>query len=125
MLIDRVVSLLLVEDHPEVRSALREWLLRSLPPVKLREARNLAEALACADEAPLDLVLVNLELPGPNGIEATRALRKRQPQCPVIVMSVNDSEALRTAALDAGAAAFVSKRELPHALLPLLGRLPA
>lgn len=125
MLIDRVVSLLLVEDHLEMRGALREWLLRSLPPVKLREARNLAEALACADEAPLDLVLVNLELPGPNGIEATRALRKRQPQCPVIVMSVNDSEALRTAALDAGAAAFVSKRELPHALLPLLGRLPA
>ena len=125
MLIDRVVSLLLVEDHPEVRGALREWLLRSLPPVKLREARNLAEALACADEAPPDLVLVNLELPGPNGIEATRALRKRQPQCPVIVMSVNDSEALRTAALDAGALAFVSKRELPHALLPLLGRLPA
>ena len=125
MLIDRVLSLLLVEDHPEVRSALREWLLCSLPPFKLREARNLAEALARAEEAPLDLVLMNLELPGPNGIEATRALRTRQPHCPVIVMSVNDSEALRTAALDAGAIAFVSKRELPHALLPLLGRLPA
>jgi len=58
-------------------------------------------------------------------IEATRALRKRHPRCPVVVMSVNDSEALRTAAIEAGAAAFVSKRELPHALLPLLGRLPA
>ncbi len=125
MLIDRVLSLLLVEDHQEVRGALREWLLRALPPLKLREARSLAEALAFADEAPPDLVLMNLELPGPNGIEATRALRKRQPQCPVIVMSVNDSEALRTAALDAGAIAFLSKRELPHALLPLLGRLPA
>ena len=125
MLIDSVLSLLVVEDHPEVRAALRDWLLKSLPPVKLREARSLAEALARADEAPLDLVLMNLELPGPNGIEATRALRKRQPQCPVIVMSVNDSEALRTAALDAGALAFISKRELPHALLPLIGRLPA
>jgi len=125
VLIDRVLSLLVVEDHPEVRSALRDWLLKSLPPVKLREARSLAEALACAEEAPLDLVLMNLELPGPNGIEATRALRRQQPQCPVIVMSVNDSEALRTAALDAGALAFISKRELPHALLPLLGRLPA
>jgi DNA-binding NarL/FixJ family response regulator len=70
-------------------------------------------------------VLINLELPGPNGIEATRALRREQPQCPVIVMSVNDSEALRTAAIEAGALAFVSKRELPHALLPLLGRLPS
>jgi hypothetical protein len=38
-------------------------------------------------------------------------------------MSVNDSEALRSAALGAGAAAFVSKRELPHGLLPILGRI--
>jgi len=40
-----------------------------------------------------------------------------------VVMSVNDSEALRTAAIEAGALAFLSKRELPHALLPLIGRL--
>lgn len=124
-LIDRVLSLLLVEDHEEVRAALRDWLLTSLPPMKLREARTMDEALACAEAAELDLVLMNLELPGPNGIEATRAMRKRHPKCPVIVISVNDSEALRSAAIEAGALAFLSKRELPHALLPLLGRLPA
>ena len=102
---------------------LRDWLLTSLAPLNLREARSMDEALACADQAKLDLVLMNLELPGPNGIEATRALRKRHPQCPVVVMSVNDSEALRSAAIDAGALAFISKRELPHALLPILGRI--
>lgn len=122
-LIDKVLSLLVVEDHEEVRAALRDWLLTSLPPMRLREARSLEEALAYADQAPLDLVLMNMELPGPNGIEATRALRKRHPKCPVVVMSVNDSEALRTAAIEAGALAFLSKRELPHALLPLIGRL--
>ena len=122
-LIEKVLSLLVVEDHEEVRAALRDWLLTSLPPFKLREARSLDEAMACADQTPLDLVLMNMELPGPNGIEATRALRKRHPQCPVVVMSVNDSEALRTAAIEAGALAFLSKRELPHALLPLIGRL--
>ncbi|HZO00825.1 MAG TPA: response regulator transcription factor [Burkholderiales bacterium] len=123
-LIDRVLSMLLVEDHEEMRAALRDWLLTSLPPVKLREARSMDEALACAGQGKLDLVLMNLELPGPNGIEATRALRRQHPGCAVVVMSVNDSEALRSAALDAGALAFVSKRELPHALLPLLDRLP-
>ena len=122
-LIEKVLSLLVVEDHEEVRAALRDWLLTSLPPFKLREARSLDEAMACADQTPLDLVLMNMELPGPNGIEATRALRKRHPKCPVVVMSVNDSEALRTAAIEAGALAFLSKRELPHALLPLIGRL--
>ena len=124
-LIDRVLSLVLVEDHAEVRASLRDWLLMSLPPAKVREAGSMAEALTCTDAGPVDLVLMNLELPGPNGIEATRALRKRYPECSVVIMSVNDSEALRTAALDAGALAFVSKRELPHALLPLIGRLPA
>lgn len=123
-LIDRVLSMLVVEDHEEMRAALRDWLLTSLPPVKLREARSLDEALACAGQGKLDLVLMNLELPGPNGIEATRALRRQHPGCAVVVMSVNDSEALRSAALDAGALAFLSKRELPHALLPLLDRLP-
>jgi DNA-binding NarL/FixJ family response regulator len=118
-------SILVVEEHDEMRAALRDWLLLSLPPSQLREARSLDEALLQAEESVPDLVLMNLELPGPNGIEATRALRKRHPKCPVVIMSVNDSEALRTAALDAGALAFVSKRELPHALLPLIGRLPA
>jgi DNA-binding NarL/FixJ family response regulator len=119
-----VRSVLLVEEHEEVRAALRDWLLASLPPFTLREARSMEEALRCAAQATLDLVLMNLELPGPNGIEATREMRKRYPGCPVVVMSVNDSEALRAAALDAGALAFVSKRELPSALLPILDRLP-
>jgi DNA-binding NarL/FixJ family response regulator len=122
-LIDRVLSLLVVGDHEDVRAALREWLRTSLRLLNLREAGSMDEALACAEAANLDLVLVNLELPGPNGIEATRALRRRHPRCPVVVMSVNDSEALRSAAIDAGALAFVSKRELPHALLPILSRL--
>ena len=123
-LIDTVLSLLVVEDHEEMRTALRVWLLGSLTPLKVREARSMAEALDCAGQASLDLALVNMELPGPNGIEATRELRKRYPKCAVVVMSVNDSEALRSAALDAGALAFLSKRELPHALLPILDRLP-
>jgi DNA-binding NarL/FixJ family response regulator len=117
-------SILVVEEHNEMRAALRDWLLASLPPLKLREARSMEEALEHAEQAQLDLVLMNLELPGANGIEATRELRKRFPSCPVVVMSVNDSEALRIAALDAGAFAFVSKRELTSALLPILDRLP-
>jgi DNA-binding NarL/FixJ family response regulator len=107
---------LVVEEHDEMRSALRDWLLTSFPPLRLREARSMDEALQLAEQAQLDLVLVNLELPGPNGIEATRTLRKRYPSCRVVVMSVTDSMALRMAALEAGAEAFVSKRELPVAL---------
>ena len=114
---------LLVEDHDEMRAALRDWLNRLLAPLSLREAHDMAQALEAADEAPLDFALVNVELPGPNGIETTRELRRRYPRCPVVVMSVQDSEALRLAAIDAGADAFVCKRELTSSLAPILARL--
>lgn len=106
-----------------MRSALRDWLLTSFPPLRLREARSMEEALVLAGQAPLDLILVNLELPGPNGIEAARALHRRYPRARVVVMSVNDSVALRIAALEAGAEAFVSKRDLRIALHPIVAAL--
>jgi DNA-binding NarL/FixJ family response regulator len=118
-----VKSVLIVEEHEEMRAALRSWLLTSLVEPRLTEARSAEEALAHAARGGLDLVLVNFEIPGLNGVEAARELRRRHPSCPVVVMSVNDSEILRSAALEAGAYAFLSKRELPSALLPILHRL--
>jgi DNA-binding NarL/FixJ family response regulator len=81
------------------------------------------EALTLAGQAKVDFALINLELPGPNGIEAVRELRKRYGNLAMVLMSVHDSEALRLAAMDAGADAFVSKRELTLALLPIVQRL--
>jgi DNA-binding NarL/FixJ family response regulator len=116
-------SVLVVEEHDEMRCALRDWLLTSFPPLRLCEARSTEEALMLAGQAPLDLILVNLELPGRNGIEAARVLRRLHPACRVVVMSVNDSLALRIAALEAGAEAFVSKRDLRIALHPIVATL--
>jgi len=115
-------SVLVVEEHEEVRAALREWLLGTYPELKLREARNLTEAIDSARQASPDMVLVNMELPGPNGIEATRQLRRGAVRCPVVIMSFHDSAALRMAAEAAGADAFLPKREMPQALSPILSR---
>ena len=81
------------------------------------------EALRLAREAKLDLALINIELPGENGIEAARALRRLHQQLPLVLMSVHDSEVLRLAALEAGADAFVPKRDLTLGLLPIVQRL--
>ena len=116
-------NVLLVEEHEEVRSALRDWLRSVVSPLSLCEARSMEEALWLAGQSRLDFALINLELPGPNGIEAARELRKRYERLPMVVMSLHESEALRLAAIDAGADAFVSKRELTFHLLPILQRL--
>ena len=119
----RLPSLLVIEEHDEMRAALRDWLLTSFPPLRLSEARNMEEALRLAEQASLDFALVNLELPGANGIEAARVLRRLYPGCRVVIMSVNDSMVLRMAALEAGADAFVSKRDLRIALHPIMAKL--
>ena len=117
------LSILIVEAHDGMRAALRDWLLTSFPPLRLREARNMDEALSHAEQAPPDLVIVDFELPGSNGIEFARTLRRRLPACEVVLMSVHESEALRIAALEAGASAYIAQRELPGSLSPIVHRL--
>lgn len=113
-------NVLLVEEHDEVRFALRDWLRGVVSPLNLREARSMEEALRVAGQAKLDFALINVELPGRNGIEAVRELRKRYRDLPMVLMSIHESEALRLAGMDAGADAFISKRELTFSLLPIL-----
>ena len=118
-------KVLLVEEHNEVRTALRDGLRRVLAAPSLREARSTEEALRLAGEAKLDLALINVELPGRNGIEAARELRRLHHELPMVLMSVHDSEILRLAAIQAGADAFVPKRDLTLGLLPIVQRLLA
>ena len=107
-----------------MRLALRDWLRSTFSPSSLREARSMDEALTLAGQAKVDFALITVELPGPNGIEAVRELRKRHGNLlAMVLMSVHESEALRLAAIDAGADAFVSKRELTLSLLPIVQRL--
>jgi len=116
-------NVLLVEQHNEVRSALRDWLRSVVSSLSLREAGSKDEALRLAEQAELDFALITVELPGENGIEAARELRRRHEKLPLVLMSVHDSEILRLAALEAGADAFVAKRDLTLSLLPIVQRL--
>jgi DNA-binding NarL/FixJ family response regulator len=118
-------SVLLVEEHDDVRIALRDWLRSVVSPITLSEARSMAEALRLAAQGKLDFALINIELPGENGIEAARELRRRHRDLPLVLMSVHDSQILRLAALEAGADAFVAKRDLTFSLLPIVQRLLA
>jgi DNA-binding NarL/FixJ family response regulator len=116
-------NVLLVEEHEEVRTALRDWFRSVLAPLSLSEARSMDEALRLAERAKLDIALINIELPGQNGIEAARELRRRYQDLRMVLMSVHDSEILRLASIEAGADAFVAKRDLTLSLLPIMQRL--
>ena len=117
---NNVVSVLIVDDHDGVRAALRDWIAASCAGVRMHEARDGEEALRLVERAAVDVVLMDIGLPGINGIEATRMLRQRSPAIAVVVISVHDGEAQRAAAVAAGAAAFVAKRRMYEELAPVL-----
>jgi len=116
-------TILIVDDHPAVRRSLRSWLVKALPTYEFSEAVNGEEALARLGEQRPALVLMDINLPGMSGIEATRRITATAPGVPVVIVSMHDTEAYRQDAAAAGAAAFVAKERMGFELLPLLQRL--
>jgi FixJ family two-component response regulator len=113
--------IVIVDDDPEVRGGL-ESLLRS-SGVEVRGFPSAEAYLADAVRRKTDCLLTDLHLPGLNGLELQEALRKLGSACPVVVMTAFPTEAARTKAAVAGAAAFLVKPVDPDALLELLLKL--
>lgn len=116
----RAVKLLIVDDHDGVRTAVRDWLSSSYPGVQTHEARDAEEALRATERARFDIVLMDIGLPGINGVEAARQLHERMPETKIVMVSVHDSDTQRAASVAAGAVAFVAKRRMHEGLRAVL-----
>lgn len=81
------------------------------------------EALVQVPQLCPDLVLMDMAMPGMNGLEATRQIKERSSSPYVVVLTLNDGSEYRTAALAVGADGFVTKSEIGTALLPLIHSL--
>ena len=100
------VHVLIADDHPVVRDGLR-LLLNSVPDMAVvGEAASGEEAVALAASVQPDVILMDLKMPGLNGIEAIRRLRAELPQVQVLALSVHDEDrlVLSVNAPDSGAA---------------------
>jgi CheY-like chemotaxis protein len=107
--ISDVHRVLLADDHALVRQGLRA-ILEGFPDVSVvGEASNGVEALSMVDECIPDVVLMDVNMPKMDGIEATKRIKDAHPSAIVIGLSVNDSTHIIEAMKKAGAAAFVSK----------------
>jgi DNA-binding NarL/FixJ family response regulator len=109
------VKVLICDDHPVFREGLREALAGF--EAAFVEAADAHEALACVAADPdLDLVLLDLTMPGSDGWQAFQRLRREHPSLPVVVVSSSEEPADVRRALDGGAAGFVPKSASPAVL---------
>lgn len=110
-------TILICDDHDVLRRLLRKSLESIWDQPGILEAKDGEEALRLARQTKPDLVVMDIALPGMNGIEATRAIKGLYPDTHVIILTVHELDAYRSDAADAGADAYIPKRHMQTRLL--------
>jgi DNA-binding NarL/FixJ family response regulator len=115
------MKILVVDDHPLMREAVQAVVARLEPGATVIAAADSQQGFAIAEaELDLDLVLLDLNIPGLSGISAVKAWRRRHPDVPVVVLSSADDRPTVLAAIGAGAAGFIPKSSSNEVLLGAL-----
>lgn len=99
----------IVDDHPLFRDALRQVLASSFADLRLSEAGSLEELSKILCEGDVDLVLLDLSMPGVQGYSGLLYLRSLDPSIPVVVISANEGASTIRRCLDFGASGFIPK----------------
>ena len=102
--------ILIADDHPLFREALKGCVARLLPQAHIVEADSAEALFAIAERHPdADLLLLDLNMPGAQGFSALVYLRATQPQLPIVIVSAREEPRTVQRALDHGAAGYLPK----------------
>jgi DNA-binding NarL/FixJ family response regulator len=113
------VNIFLVEDHEIMREMLQEFLSDEPELTVVGAAENAEEALDTLDGVPVDLVLVDVSLPGMSGIDFVRTLKVRRPGLPCLMLSGHAEESYSRRAMEAGARGYLTKGD-PEDIVPAI-----
>jgi two-component system response regulator NreC len=111
------IGILIADDHGVLRAGLRALLNAEKDLNVVGEAADGQEALRAARELRPDVVLVDLSMPGLNGIEVTRQLKESYPDMAVLILTVHEDESLLQEAIRVGASGYIIKRAVESELI--------
>ncbi len=104
-----VFRMLIVEDHQDFRESLKEVLGGRLPRAEVYEAKEGNEVLPMIEAHPPHLIFMDINIPGQNGLELTRQVKRDFPQIVVVILTSYDLPEYREAAYRFGANYFLAK----------------
>jgi DNA-binding NarL/FixJ family response regulator len=112
-----MLKVLIADDHAIVRKGLREILRERPDPTEVGEAADGPAVLDQMRASAWDLVVLDITMPGMNGLEVLRRLRRQYPGVPVLMLSMHSSAMYVAQSLKAGASGYLSKETAPDELV--------
>ena len=117
------MKFLIADDHANVRRGLREILVDAFAGATFSEAANGTEALILLSVSIPDILLLDINMPGPSGMEILKEVKATYPQLPVIMVSVQSASQYAPYCVSAGAAAYINKSYASDDLAPAIGKI--
>ena len=108
---------MIVDDHPLVRSGLRQLFESEIDFSVCCEAANIAQALTLITEYSPDFAIIDLSLPDGSGLDLIKRLLIKHPHLPILVSSMHDEDLFADRALSAGAKGYINKQEAGEELI--------
>lgn len=119
------IRVLVADDHAIVRRGIVFILTEDPGILVVGEAADGPELLAVCREIPADIVILDLNMPGPSGLTILAQLKAEHPQMAVLVLSIHDEEQYGTRVIRSGASGYLAKNAAPDNLVEAVRRLAA
>ncbi|MGD0133735.1 MAG: response regulator transcription factor [Bryobacteraceae bacterium] len=113
----------IVDDHPIVREGLAQMINREPDLAVCGDAREMQEALASIEVHKPHILIVDISLNGPDGLDLLKNIRAKDPGLPVLILSMHDESIYAERALRAGANGYIMKQEATEKVLIALRRI--
>ena len=120
-----MLRILIADDHPVFRQGLRQILNETSDIVVTDEVSDGLEVIGMVRASRCDVVLLDISLPGMNGIDILKQLKKEQPGLPVLVLTMHPEEQYAIRALKAGASGYLTKESTPDELVTAIRKVSA
>jgi DNA-binding NarL/FixJ family response regulator len=118
-----MIRILIADDHAIVRGGLKQIIATTSDMVVAAEAAQGSEVVDKLRSCTVDLLLLDMTMPGISGVDLIRRVRAEQPALPVLVLSIHDEAQVASRALRAGATGYLTKDSDPDVLLAAIRKL--
>ncbi len=120
-----MINIFIADDHPVVRAGLKQVINETSDLAVVGEASQGGEVIASVMESKPDVVILDLSMPGRDGIDILKQLVGLKPELPILILSVYPEEQYGIRVLKAGAAGYMNKNEAPDKLIEAIRRIAA